>query len=188
MTRAPGRRTGGTISSRSSNAVALARKRHTGEEAEPALGEVLEFLRLVWAVDHRLQSASKQLEARLGITGPQRLAVRIIGRFPGIGAGEIATLLHLHPSTVTGVLQRLEGRGLITRSPDPADARRALSRLTEAGWAMNAVRAGTVEATARRLLARLDEAEIQAAERVLRALAEELERDFIGRASRAASA
>src|SRR6266540_480401 len=94
------------------------------------LGPVLEFMRALWALDHALQSASKRMESRLGITAPQRLVVRIVGRFPGISAGEVAEILHVHPSTLTGVLKRLEGRGFVARRADPRDARRALLGLT----------------------------------------------------------
>ena len=43
------------------------------------LGRVLEFMRVLWAVDHALQSTSKWMEVRLGVTGPQRLVIRMIG-------------------------------------------------------------------------------------------------------------
>jgi hypothetical protein len=36
------------------------------------LGETLEFMRLLWAIDHGLQRRSKQLASTLGVTGPQR--------------------------------------------------------------------------------------------------------------------
>ena len=47
------------------------------EEAKgPPLGAVLDFMRLLWAVDHALQSTSKRMESTFGLTGPQRLVVR----------------------------------------------------------------------------------------------------------------
>jgi hypothetical protein len=55
----------------------------------PRLGEVLDFLRLIWAVDHALQTASKAMRSAIGVTGPQRLVVRIVARFPGMPAGQI---------------------------------------------------------------------------------------------------
>ena len=51
-----------------------------------ALGDILDLLGLVWAVDHALQRRSRAMAAKLGITGPQRPLVRIIGRFPNIPA------------------------------------------------------------------------------------------------------
>ncbi len=131
---------------------------------------MLGFMRALWALDHALQSASKRMEAGLGVTAPQRLVVRIVGRFPGISAGELSAILHLHPSTLTGVLQRLGERGLVVRRADPADARRALLELTAKGRAVDALRSGTVEAAVRRALRRLS----PSAERVVRETAETL--------------
>src|SRR5438132_8459125 len=37
-----------------------------------------------------------------------RLVMRIVGRFPGIAAGRVAQILHVHPSTLTGILKRSE--------------------------------------------------------------------------------
>ena len=146
-------------------------------ESEPHdLGQVLEFMQALWAVDHELQSSSKRMEATAGITGPQRLVVRIVGRFPGIAAGRVSEILHLHPSTLTGVLKRLEAHGLLERRADPADARRALLVLTAKGRAVDAVRGGTVEAGVRRALGKLPARSVAAAREVLEVLAAELAR------------
>jgi MarR family transcriptional regulator, organic hydroperoxide resistance regulator len=134
------------------------------------LGIGIGFMRLLWALEHNLAAASKRMEASVGVTGPQRLTVRIIGRFPGVSAGRLAELLHLHPSTLTGVLGRLVEGGLVQRAADPEDARRALFELTDAGRALDAMRLGTVEATVRSALARIPAAKIGVAEEVLRAL------------------
>jgi len=64
------------------------------------------------------------MASSFGITGPQRLVVRLIGRHPDISAGELAHVLHVHKSTITGVVQRLEARGLVRRATDTSDARR----------------------------------------------------------------
>src|SRR5216110_3297181 len=122
------------------------------DDKGPPLGAVLDFMRLLWAVDHALQSASKRMEASFGITGPQRLVVRIVGRFPGIAAGRVAEILHVHPSTLTGILKRLEARGVLQRRSDPRDARRALFGLTAKGRKLDTVRTGAVELAVRRVI------------------------------------
>src|SRR5512146_1996532 len=101
-------RPGGSRASQEGN---VQRKRGRGQDEasagsgeSPVLGDVLEFMRLIWGISHGLQSTSKRMEAQLGITGPQRLVVRIVGRCPGVSARELAHTLHLHPSTLTGVL------------------------------------------------------------------------------------
>jgi DNA-binding MarR family transcriptional regulator len=138
---------------------------------------VLEFLRLIWAVHHGLEKTSKKMDVQLGITGPQRLVLRIVGRFPGIPAGGLAEILHVHPSTLTGVLKRLEQRGFIERRPDPRDARRASLGLTASGRRLDEVKTGTVEAAVNRALQAAGSSQVRAAGRVLRILADTLEHD-----------
>ena len=132
------------------------------------------MMRVLWALDHALQSASKRMESTFGMTGPQRLAVRIVGRFPGIAAGRLAEILHVHPSTLTGVLRRLEGRGILQRRPDPRDARRALFMLTAKGRKVDTIRTGTVEQAVRRVLLK-DPQKVSAAQEVLSSLSVELD-------------
>ena len=144
------------------------------------LGRVLEFMRLLWAVDHALQSTSKWMEARLGVTGPQRLVIRMIGCFPGVSAGALADLLHVHPSTLTGVLRRLTDRGAIRRTADPRDSRRALFSLTARGRRVDRLRSGTVEAAITRALANVPARNRAAARSMLARVALELEREVAG--------
>ena len=114
---------------------------------------VLEFIRTMWAVDHELQRVSKRMVGRMGLTAPQRLAVRFIGRHPGLTPGALAALLHLHPGTVTGIVRRLEEAGLARRTRSTEDTRRIHLRLTPKGQALDRRRRGTVEAAVRRTAA-----------------------------------
>lgn len=43
-----------------------------------------------------------------------------------VTAGDLATRAHVTTGAITGVLNRLEGRGFVARKPDPADRRRVL--------------------------------------------------------------
>jgi DNA-binding MarR family transcriptional regulator len=140
------------------------------------LGPVLEFMRALWALDHAFQSASKRMESGLGVTAPQRLVVRIVGRFPRISAGEVAEILHVHPSTLTGVLKRLEARGVIVRTADPKDGRRALLALSGRGRELDQLRTGTVESAVRKVLARMPAQTSRSARSLAEALAAELNR------------
>lgn len=146
-------------------------------EASPgALGSALDFLRLLWAVDHGLQRRSKRMEVELGVTGMQRMVIRLIGRYPEVSAGRLADLLHVHPSTLTGVLKRLTERGFVARERDPDDARRSKFVLQLEGQRVDSTQAGTVEAAVRRALGRIPPETIEAARTVLSAVAEELAR------------
>lgn len=137
----------------------------------PPLGEVLELLRLVWSVDHELQRTSKRMEVRLGVTAPQRFVLRLVGRYPGMTAGQLAEVLHVNPSTVTGLLKRLASRGLVSRRHDPRDRRRTFVGLTDAGRSINRDAAGTVEGAVEHVIATLPRAKVAAARDVLTALA-----------------
>jgi MarR family transcriptional regulator, organic hydroperoxide resistance regulator len=149
--------------------------RAIAESPEPQLGDVLDFMRRLWAVSHLLQASSKRMHARSGITGPQRLVLRLVGRFPGISAGRLASLLFVHPSTLTGVLQRLHRRKLVSRRVDPRDSRRALFGLTDQGREIEGLQRGTVESAINRALTRVSTEDRLAAERLLDAIRSELD-------------
>ena len=144
------------------------------------LGDVLEFMRLLWAVEHGLQKTSKRMARELGLTGPQRLALKVIARFPGISAGDLAAQLRLHPSTITGVLFRLGRQRFIERRTHAADGRRAQLYATPRGQRLNRRSTGTVESAVKQLLARVGAARLGVAGGVLTQLADTLE----GHASR----
>ncbi len=149
-----------------------------GAEAGAALAleGVLGFLRLIWALDHGLQLVSRRMEADRGVTGQQRLMIRLLGEHPRLSPGQLAEMLHLDPSTVTGILKRLEKRRLARRLPDPSDGRRVIVVLTESGRQASAPDANTVEALVARALAVFPRTKIEATEEVLRTLTNVLQR------------
>jgi len=114
------------------------------------------------------------MEGELGITGPQRLVLRVVGQFPGLSAGELAHIVRLHPSTITGILQRLVARGLLERQRDPADTRRARLRLKQRAVAYTRTSRGTVEQVVTRALKRVGASNVRAARVVLTEVARRL--------------
>lgn len=117
---------------------------------------------------------SKRMENEIGITGPQRLVLRVVGQFPDLSAGELAHIVRLHPSTITGILQRLVARGLLDRQRDPDDARRARLRLKPGALAYTRSSRGTVEKAVRQALERAGAANVRAARKVLAEVADRL--------------
>jgi DNA-binding MarR family transcriptional regulator len=147
------------------------------------VGDAIDFLRLSWAVDHALQRRSKAMAATLGITGPQRLVIRIIGRFPSIHARQLADILHLHPSSLTAVLKRLERRDLVRRWPDKRDRRRWLLGLTRRGQALNRETPRTIEAAVQQMLKTTTKSDLDATRATLGKFVRELEGDDRSRAT-----
>ncbi len=139
------------------------------------LDEALRFMRVVWSLEHAVQSTSKRMERTIGVTGPQRLAMRVVGTLPGITPAELARTLHLDPSTVSGVLRRLAAKKLMTRDSDPVDRRQVRLRLTIKGEKLNRPsRSGTLESAIRALLAAFPDAKIRSAVEVIERLSAEL--------------
>lgn len=127
----------------------------------------LEFVRGLWATHHALEAASERMEATIGITAPQRLAIRTLGRYPGMTSGQLAESLGVHPGTVSTQLRRLEKRDLVTRLRDPRDRRRVMLGLTPAGRAFDRPIEGTVEQAVAKALASIEPEDIAVTERVL---------------------
>ena len=136
---------------------------------------VLDVLVRLWAVHHGLQAVSKWMLTRLGVTAPQRAVLRMASLHDAITPGELSRLLHTHPSTLTGVLRRLEGLGLIFRTGDPSDARKMRLHVQPAGEAICNRTDGTVESALRRAVERMSTAQVDALIAALGIVAEELE-------------
>jgi DNA-binding MarR family transcriptional regulator len=105
-------------------------------------GETLRFMQRMWDLAHALDARSKRMARSLGVTGP-RLVIRVLGRSPASTASGISSTLGMHPSTLTGILSRLERQGLIERKSDDVDRRRMRFRLTRKGIAIDRERKGT---------------------------------------------
>ena len=143
----------------------------TPRAPEESLDPVLDFMRLLWRIEHGLQATSKRMDARLGVTGPQRLVLRLVTQFPGLSAGEVARILHLHPSTITGILQRLVDKKLLIRALDRRDTRRARLRPRSRATRLARRSDGTVEGAVALVLERTPATSVRHARRVLQAIA-----------------
>ncbi|MBP0615521.1 MarR family winged helix-turn-helix transcriptional regulator [Jiella mangrovi] len=76
--------------------------------------------------------------ARLGLTYPQYLVMLVLWEAAPQSVGSLGERLHLDSGTLTPLLKRLETAGLVVRRRDPADERRVLVELTDAGKALKA--------------------------------------------------
>lgn len=134
----------------------------------------LRFLRLLWRVNHAMERASSHMHATLGITAPQRMVIRFIGRAPGISSGELAEVLHVDPGTLSSTLRVLEREKLVARRADDRDRRRVRVFLTPRGRQLDADTPRTVEAAVRVTLSRQSKLGLSSIQRILEALAREL--------------
>lgn len=90
----------------------------------------------------RLRTAVLRLARRLrqeapeGLTQTQLSALAVLHRDGPIGVGALAAAERVKPPTATRIVDQLEGRGLVSRGPDPSDGRCVKVQLTEAGTAL----------------------------------------------------
>jgi DNA-binding MarR family transcriptional regulator len=138
---------------------------HPNHPAEPIahpLGATLEFLQRLWRLDHALEKLSGRMDKRFGITAQQRFVIRCVGKYPGMTAGQLATVLHVDPGTVSSALKRLEDKRLIKRPRDPRDRRRVTLVLSAAGRALDKPAACTVEHAIEQLMAATKRRDLEA--------------------------
>lgn len=76
---------------------------------------------------------SRKLRSQCELTTPQLICLGTISEYGPLTVKDIAQRVFLSPSTVVGILDRLEGRGLIMRRRDTDDRRIVNSEATPAG-------------------------------------------------------
>lgn len=78
---------------------------------------------------------SKKVQKKFGVSIPQLLTIEFLNTCPEhrARASHIKSHLNLNASTVSGILHRLEKKGLITRATSPVDRRVANIVLSPAG-------------------------------------------------------
>lgn len=79
---------------------------------------------------------SQRLAEEYGITVPQLLTLQEAARIGKATPSVLGREIHISRSTMTGILGRLEKRGLISRVHDTSDRRRMIVKVTEEGSAL----------------------------------------------------
>src|SRR4029077_12474329 len=111
---------------------------------------------------------SHLLQRDFGVTGPQLSTLRVIHRLQPVSTGTLARAAYIGYATLTGILDRLEERGYVTRTRDSADRRTVILKMTAAGEKLLASAPSLLQNRLRDELRRMSEAERSA---LLKALA-----------------
>ena len=97
----------------------------------------LRILRALRRITRSIALHSRQLAACSNITAPQLICLRaVIDNGQPITATAISREIHVSPSTVVGILDRLEDKGLVRRERGREDRRIVFVTATEAGVAL----------------------------------------------------
>jgi DNA-binding MarR family transcriptional regulator len=104
-----------------------------------------EAVRLDEMVCFKLHAASRAMTAAyrpllepLGVTYPQYLVLATLWEHGDLPVRDLIQLLQLDYGTMTPLLKRLEGRGLLRRTRNPSDERTVIVSLTDEGDALRA--------------------------------------------------
>jgi DNA-binding MarR family transcriptional regulator len=128
------------------------------------------------AVARRLRVASMAALAQYDVTPSQVRAIRVLATQDtgpgnrGVRSKELAEHLRIAPRSATEVVDALEEKGLVTRSPDPGDRRATLVSLTDRGSALAEEVRRTRGVASEQLLERLTQTDREDLARILRKL------------------
>jgi DNA-binding MarR family transcriptional regulator len=78
----------------------------------------------------------RKLLRKLDLTYPQYLVMLVLWERDGVSVSDIGARLFLDSATLTPLLKRLEGAGLVARARSQADERQVVISLTDAGRAL----------------------------------------------------
>jgi DNA-binding MarR family transcriptional regulator len=92
----------------------------------------LEVVELIGDVVARFYADYEDVAAEHALTGAQARLLSLLSLEP-LPMRKLANKLKCEPSNVTGIVDRLESRGLVERRPDPSDRRVKLAATTEEG-------------------------------------------------------
>ncbi len=95
-----------------------------------AISEIMQSLRRIFKA---IQDYSHEVANKFGITGPQLWALKSISLNRRLSLGELSKRMYLHPSTISGVVDRLEKKGYALRERDQEDRRVVKVQLTPKG-------------------------------------------------------
>jgi DNA-binding MarR family transcriptional regulator len=76
---------------------------------------------------------SQKMSRQFGLTGQQSVVLRLLINNGSMSSADLSRLMYVTPSNMTGIIDRLEKKGLIQRMRKEGDRRVALISLTDTG-------------------------------------------------------
>jgi DNA-binding MarR family transcriptional regulator len=142
-------------------------------------GDIAEVVRTLRRLFRAIHEYSKAIHRKSGLSGPQLWALTLLEAQPGLSARELAARMFVHPSTVTGIISRLVGKGAITRAVDSKDRRGVRLAVTASGRRILKTTPPPVQVGLTRALAALPPRRLRALRSNLERIARETEADRI---------
>jgi DNA-binding MarR family transcriptional regulator len=92
--------------------------------------QVLEAIIYLYTESRRI---TKELAKRADLTGPQLTVVKLLEQIGDLSLSSLSEKIRAQNSTVTGIIDRMEREGLVTRERSKEDRRVVYIKLTEKG-------------------------------------------------------
>ncbi len=95
-----------------------------------------EIFQLIKVVEKKLKRIQRETVGKAGLTPPQYFILTLLWEKDGRPFKELASAAQCSRATMTGIVDILERKELVTREPNPSDRRSLLVKLTEKGNAL----------------------------------------------------
>jgi DNA-binding MarR family transcriptional regulator len=99
-------------------------------EIKSDVDQVLEAIIYLYTESRRI---TKEAARRADLTGPQLTVVKMLEQIGELSLSELSERIRAQNSTVTGIIDRMEREGLVTRERSKEDRRVVFIRLTSKG-------------------------------------------------------
>jgi DNA-binding MarR family transcriptional regulator len=106
--------------------------KHSGSSVDP-LRHAWDDIKLVLGLADRVQQYFTARAAEFDLTPPQAKVLLQLQPAEGLPMRTLADQLRYDPSNLTGLIDKLEARGVVERQPDPTDRRVKALALTAEG-------------------------------------------------------
>ncbi len=100
------------------------------DEAKVEVDAIVETIIYLYTESRRL---TKQAARELGLTGPQLTVIKLLETFGDLSLSSLSERIRAQNSTVTGIIDRMEREGLVSRERSTSDRRVVYIRLTTKG-------------------------------------------------------
>ena len=97
---------------------------------EKVIKEIVESIRRLVRAEYL---DSQKMSKQYGLTGPQSLVLRLLIKYGALSYADLSRQMYVTPSNITGIIDRLEIKGLVERIRKQGDRRVALITLTQSG-------------------------------------------------------
>lgn len=162
----------------------MSKANSSGDNPPPFPGQSYELriLQLLRRIIRAVDIHSHKLSSRYNITGPQLSCLVAIQAEGPLTSAQLAKKVYLSPSTLVGIIDRLEEKQLIQRQRDISDRRRVHISITKTGEKLVAASPSLLQETLATALKELPEIEQVSITLALEKLVDLMEARHIGAA------